>query len=154
MADAELCDTRAARRWVSPSLPAHRPTGCLPWPHLLRKGAVLSSHAMPRAGGVAGALQASSQILGEIPGGTCPEARAGGPQAHCPVLRTPGRSSEKGLAGEGWRQQRRLSWDQFPCREGEAADRAGGHLLSGVSLPLTQFPFTPQHASLSSARLL
>jgi len=93
---------------------------------------------MPRAGRVAGALQASSQTQGEIPAGTCPEGRARGPQAQCPGLPTPRRGSEEGLPGEAWGHHTRLSWDQFPRREGEAADGAGGHLPAGVSLPATQ----------------
>lgn len=68
----------------------------------------------PGLGWAVGALQASSQTWGEIPAGTSREARAGVPQAHCPMLLTP-------------RMAQRKAWPR------RAGDSRGGS--AGTSFP-------------------
>lgn len=156
-ADAELCNTRAVRRRVSPLPVPTGPEGAFLGPAHREREWFCPPMRHP-GWGAAGALQASSQTLGEIPAGTCPEARAGGPQAHCPMLPIAGRDIGKGLARQSGDTRGGLAGTSVSAGKGkqqaELVVTSCRRFLCLYPRRPQRFPFTPQHASLSSARLL
>lgn len=137
LADAELCHSSAVRRRVSPSLPAHRPTGCLPWPHLLCGKWFCPPMQCPGLGRVAGGGCPSSLFLNPRgdPSRNLPRSQSRGSSSPLPHAANTRKGLREGVGQGGLRTPEeaqlergssRWSWWSPPVR-GFSTSNPGDH---------------------------